>query len=155
MSRLFIVTAAVLVCGNIASSREPLAGTWDLDRAQTNFDAGASPQEQVLTIQKQGSNFLYTVIAASPAGPQVVIKYTVAIRGGEGKFLIGNYDRVLHKRINGNTREAHYFREGKEVMSFQGLVTKEATELRITVRGTDAQGKPIIGLSVYTRRRER
>lgn len=152
MSCSVFIAAALLAPAGIASSTEPLEGTWDLDQEQTTFTAGGPLQDQTLSIQKEDSNFTYTVTAAGAAGPQIIIKYTVPVRGGEGKFLIGNYDRVFHKRVDANTREARYFRDGKEVMRFRGTVTNGGRELRITVRGVDAKGRSIAGLSVYRRR---
>ena len=149
-SVLFVL--ALFGCTGSAFSAEPLEGTWELDRAQTTFTAGAPLQGQTLTIQRQGNEFLYTVTGPSAAGSPVLIKYRVPIAGGEGRFITGPYDRVFHKRIDANTREATYLRSGKEVMSFRGIAAKDGKHLRITVKGTDLQGNRVAGLSVYTKR---
>ena len=130
--RCRVALVVLFVCTGVAFSAEPLEGTWEIDRDQTKFTAGASPPPgQILSIKQQGPNLLYTVTTPGKAGARIIIKYAVPVLGGEGKFEIGDYDRVFHRRIDAFTREASYFKQGKEVMKFRGVVAKDGRQLQI------------------------
>jgi hypothetical protein len=144
----FLVVLTFFVYASIAFSAEPLEGSWVLDPTETTFTEGTRPQPQILTIERRGSEFIYT----GATGSQILIRYTVPVAGGTGKFITGPYDGVFHKRIDAYRREATYYKGGKAMMSFQGEVDKDGRHLRIKVKGLDARGRPISRLSVYTKR---
>jgi hypothetical protein len=124
-------------------------GIWKLDPAQTKFVQGAPPRTQTVFIQRQGSDFLYTVTGTSSSASTTLVRYVVPIAGGDGKFLDGPYDGVRHKRIDSRTREAVYLLAGKEVLSFHGEVAKNGKLLTITVKGTGPGGESVSGISIY------
>ena len=76
-------------------------------------------------------------------------KYTVPVKGGTGKFLMGPYDGVSGKVINDSTREVNFMKGGKEALRLSGVVSKDGKTMRVTAKGTDAQGKAVSGVLVY------
>ena len=127
---------------------DPFEGTWKLNPAKSKFTQGAAPKEETIVVARQGDDYLITVAGIDAVGP-ISTKYSAPMNGGEGKILDGPYDAVSTKRIDSNTREVTFMKGGKEVRSSHGVVAKDGKSLRVTVKGTDANGKPIAGTLAF------
>ena len=83
-------------------------------------------------------------------GSAISLKYEMPDKGGIGKILAGGpYDAVSGTRIDDNTREVSYVKGGKEMLHVRTVVSKDGKTLTITGKGTDPQGKPVSGVSVW------
>ncbi len=153
MKRL-LVFAAVVVMAVVASDvllaqSNPFVGTWKLNPVKSKVTSGASPKEETLTVQMVGDQDQVTANGTAADGSPISIKYETPDKGGAGKFLAGPYDGASGKIINDNTREVTFMKGGKEMVHFQGVVSKDGKTMRVTGEGTDAQGKPVSGVEVF------
>ena len=70
------------------------------------------------------------------------------VLGCSGKVLDGPFDSVSAKRADDNTVESTFMKGGKEIRHIRGVVSKDGKTLRVTIKGTDAQGKTASGVLV-------
>ena len=147
MRRILSAVTLFAMAGALFAA-DPFEGTWKLNSSKTKFTQGAAPKEETLVVAKQGDDYLITVAGIDAVGP-ISTKYSAPMNGGEGKILDGPYDAISAKNINSNTRELTYMKGGKEVRSSHGVVAKDGKSLRVTVKGTDANGKPIAGTLAF------
>lgn len=144
-----VVVMAVMTSGLLLAQSNPFVGKWKLNLAKSK-DTGAFPKEEMLTVQIVGDQRQVTVNGTATNGSPILFKYEVPDKGGAGKVLAGGpYDAVSGKRIDDNTREVSYIKGGKEMLQLRAAVSKDGKTMKLTVEGTDAQGKPISGLAVF------
>jgi hypothetical protein len=130
---------------------DPFAGTWKLNAAQSKYTASALPKDQTIVIEEQGDNLQTTITGTFADGSPISLKYTSPAKGGLGQIQEGPYDAVMVKRINPNTREITYSKGGKMMRVSHGSVSPDGKTLRVRVKGTDLQGKPVAGVMVLDR----
>jgi hypothetical protein len=144
-----VVVMAVMTPGLLLAQSNPFVGKWKLNLAKSK-DTGAFPKEEMLTVQIVGDQRQVTVNGTATNGSPILFKYEVPDKGGAGKVLAGGpYDAVSGKRIDDNTREVSYIEGGKEMLQLRAAVAKDGKTMKLTVEGTDAQGKPVSGLAVF------
>jgi hypothetical protein len=140
--------ALFAVAGTLYAA-DPFEGTWKLNPSKTKFTQGAAPKEETVVIARQGDDYLITLTGIDVSGKPISAKYSTPMNGGEGKILDGPYDAVSSKHIDSNTREVTYMKGGKVVRSTHGVIAKDGKSLRVTVKATDADGKPIAGTLTF------
>jgi hypothetical protein len=144
-----LVIMTVMASDLLLAQNNPFVGTWKLDLAKST-DTGAFPKEETLTVQLVGDERRVTIHGTATNGLAISFKYEVPDKGGAGKVLAGGpYDGVSGKRIDDNSREVSYLEGGKEVLRLLTTVSKDGSTMRLTVEGTDAQGKPFSGVAVF------
>ena len=62
---------------------------------------------------------------------------------------MGPYDGVSEKRTDDNTRDITWMKGGKEMLHFHAAVSKDGRTMRITSKGTNAQGNPVSGVAIW------
>src|SRR6202521_4948429 len=143
------VVMAVMASGLLLAQNSPFVGTWKLDPAKSKFTSGSPAKEETATIQMVGAQDQVPVNGTAADGSPISMKYEVPEKGGAGKFLAGPYDAVSGKLIDANTRELSYMKGGKEIIHLHSVVSKDGKTMRITVKGTSAQGEPVSGVAVW------
>jgi len=126
-------------------------GTWKLNSTKSKVTQGAAPKEETIVIARQGEDYLIKITGTDPSGAPFSIRYSAPTNGGEGKILEGPYDSISTKRIDPYTRENRYTKDGKEVRFSRGAAGKDGKSLMVTVKGTDAAGKPFAGTLAFDR----
>ena len=149
MKRLLVFAAVVVLAvfaSGLLAQGDPHVGTWKLNPAKSKFTSGAPPKEQTARIQMVGEQ--YHVTGTAPDGSPV--EYEVPRKGGTGRILAsGPFDGVSGKRINDNTFEISYMKGGKEIMHNHSVVSKDGKTITDTIKGTDAEGKPVSRVAVW------
>ncbi len=153
MRRLLVFSCVVVIAGMASglldAQSNPFVGTWKLNLTKSK-DTGAFPKEETLTVQLVGDQRRVTINGTATNGSPISFKYEVPDKGGVGKVLAGGpYDAVSGKRIDDNTREVSYMKGGKEVLQLRTVVSKDGNTMRLTVEGTDSQGKPFSGVALF------
>jgi hypothetical protein len=152
MKRLLVFAAvvmAVMASGLLLAQSNPFVGTWKLNPAKSKYTSGAPPKEEKFTLQMVGDQDQIAVNGTAADGSPISMKYEVPEKGGAGKFLSGPYDAVSGKLIDANTRELSIMKAGKEMVHLHSVVSKDGKTIRLTVKGTNAQGEPVSGVSVW------
>jgi hypothetical protein len=144
------ITLALLGLAGALFAADPFVGTWKLNAAKSKFKAGEPPKEQTVVIEQQGDNIRLTITGTSATGAPISYGYTVPAAGGKGTVQESPiFDSVSTKRVDPDTRETMYLKAGKQVMTVRAVAAKDGKTMRVTVKGTDAQGKPVDGVALY------
>jgi hypothetical protein len=145
-----LLVMAVMPSGLLLAQSNPFVGTWKLNRAKSKDTSGAIPKEETFTVQIVGDQRQVTINGTAADGSPISFKYEVRDEGGTGKVLAGGpYDDVSGTWIDDNTREVSYMKGGKEMLHLRAAVSKDGKTSRMTLKGTDAQGKPVSGVAVF------
>jgi hypothetical protein len=147
--RNIIFILALLGLASPLFAADPFLGTWKLDPAKTKYTTGTPAKDVTLVIEEQGDNYQVTATGTYQDGSPISVKYTVPKAGGAGTTQEGPFDAVTSKRVSARVRENRYTKNGKETVSRRIVVSQDAKTMRITVKGTDAQGKPLAGVDVF------
>jgi hypothetical protein len=143
------LTFALLGLAATLVAAEPFAGTWKLNSAKTKYKTGTAPKEQTATIAEAGSDLDVTISGTAADGSAIMSHYTVAAQGGDGKIIQSPYEAVSGKRIGPNEREVRYSKGGKVVLTTHSKISADGKTLTVNLKGTDVQGKPVVGVVVY------
>ena len=127
---------------------DPFVGTWKLDPAKSKYTAGTAPKDVTIVIEEQGDNLQVTATGSYQDGSPISVKYTVPKAGGAGTVQEGPFDAITSKRVSARARENRYSKNGKEIISRRTVISQNGKTLRVTAKGTDAQGKPVAGVDV-------
>jgi hypothetical protein len=147
--RKIIYIIALLGLATPLFAADPFVGTWKLDPAKTKYTTGTPAKDVTLVIEEQGDGYQVTASGTYQDGSPVSVKYTVPKAGGAGTVQEGAFDAVTSKRVSARVRSNTYSKNGKEILSRRVVVSQDGKTMRINVRGTDAQGKPIAGVDVF------
>jgi hypothetical protein len=128
---------------------DPFVGTWKLDPGKSKYTAGTAPKDVTIAIEEQGDNLQVTATGSYQDGSPISVKYTVPKAGGTGTVQEGPFDAITSKRVSAHARENRYSKNGKEIISRRTVVSQDGKTLRITAKGTDAQGKPVAGVDIF------
>ncbi len=147
--RTLISVAALLAFAGTLFAQSPFAGTWKLDTAKTKYMSGEPAKDVTLVIEEDGDNLKVTGTGTNSDGSPLSVKYTVPVKGGEGKMEEGPYDAISSKMISANVRENTYSKNGKQVSVRRSTVSKDGKTMRSFVKGINAEGKTVAGTDVY------
>lgn len=149
---LMFATVAVLTVfasGLLLAQSNSFVGTWKLNSAKTKYTSGAPPKEETVTIQMAGDQDQTSANGTAADGSPFSLKYEIPDKGGAGKVLNGAFDAVSAKHVDDNTVDSTFMKGGNEMRHIHGVVSKDGKTLRVTLKGTDAQGKPAAGVLVF------
>jgi hypothetical protein len=147
--RRILYSVALLATAGTLFAADPFEGTWKLNAA--NSKSNATPKDETIIIVKQGDDYQITLSGTDAKGAPISVKFTAPINGGAAKVLGGPYDAISAKRIDVNTRETSYMKDGKEIRASRAVASKDGKSLRVTFKGTDADGKPSSGTLLFDR----
>jgi hypothetical protein len=147
--RKIMYMVALLVIATPLFAADPFVGTWKLDPAKSRYTAGAVAKDVTLIIEEQGDNYQVTATGTYQDGSPISVKYTIPKSGGAGTAQEAPFDAVTSKRVSAHVRENRYTKNGKQTLTRRIVVSQDGKILRITVKGTDAQGKPVAGMDVF------
>lgn len=144
-----ISTVGFLTLAATLFAQSAFVGTWKLNTAKTKYSAGEPPKDVTLVIEEQGDNLQVTATGTNADGSPISVKYTVPAKGGEGQVQQGPFDAISSTVVSANVRENRYSKDGKQVTSRRVVVSRDGKTMRSSVKGVNAQGKPVVGTDVY------
>ena len=127
-------------------------GTWKLNMAQSKFTPGPSPVKN-LTVMREASDggVRVTVTGERADGTSADSSYTTKYDGQEVK-VAGNapYDTVSVKQVDANTLTDERTKTGTQYRaSGRAVISNAGKTMTLTIKGTDAGGKPFTYVMVY------
>jgi hypothetical protein len=145
------------------SNIAPYLGTWKLDVAKSKFSPvllafvkQAPPKEETIVIREVGTDEVELTITGSQTdGKPITGKSTAPRQGGAVKLQQGPFPEgmaIVSTRIDPNNSYSTYMLNGKQVLVGQVVVSKNGKTLRVTTKGTDAQGKPFEQVAVFDKK---
>ena len=135
-----------------ASAADVYTGTWKLNVAKSKYSPGPAPKAFIVVVAEKGADLAITSSGTDGAGKPISTKYTFPMKGGpivytEGAPAAGI--TVAIKRPNANTIEGTSTLNGKEVTSTSAVMAADGKSFTRTVKGTNAEGKPVSNTEVY------
>jgi hypothetical protein len=150
-----LVMCALLAIAGIASAADNSIGTWVADAAKSLAAPGMSPIKNMTVVR-----------AAIPGGADVTVKglradgtkidahYAVKY-DGKAVAIAGTglaYDTISITQVDANTLSDHRRKQGNQYNAAgRFTVAKDGKTAELNVSGTDADGRPFISKTVYTR----
>jgi hypothetical protein len=149
--RKLVTISALIAFATTLSAASPWAGTWKLNHTESKYTASALPKDETIIIEEQGDDLQTIVTGMFADGSPISLKYTLPKEGGTGQMQEGPFDAVSSKLINSHTRQVTYKKAGKPMRSSHSNVSEDGRTLRVKVKGTDLEGKPVSGLLVFNK----
>lgn len=148
MRKIMYVLALILFAIPVFAS-DANVGTWKLNPEKTKYTTGTPAKDVTLVIIEQGTNLVVAATGTNSDGSPIAVKYTVPVSGGAGSVQQGPFDAVTSKRVDANTRDNSFTKDGKEVRTRHAVVSKDGKTLTVTVGGMDAAGNAVAGDDVF------
>ena len=108
-------------------------------------------QAETFVVHENSQRYEVTVHGTRENGSAIVVRYSVAGKGGPLTYSNGAPQTETHsmKRIDANTVELIATRSGKVVSTIRATVSANGKAMRTDEKGVDAHGKPIRDLEVF------
>jgi hypothetical protein len=144
--------AAVLASGSTLRAEDNWMGTWKLNLAKSTYDPGPAPRSQTLTFEKAKDAIRLVSYGINAEGMPMRSEYT-SMSDGKDVHWAGNpnADTASPRRIDANTYENVWKKDGKPTITSRGVVSADGKTLTVTQTGTDAQGRAVNTVTVYDR----
>jgi hypothetical protein len=151
-----VITGAILGIALAAVSAQETnarVGSWQLNVAKSKYDPGPAPKSQTLKIEAAGKGEKVTSEMVNADGSKTMTTYT-AEYDGKPYPLTGSplADMVALKRVDSHTSERTDTKDGKTVQTYHRVVSKDGKTMTVTVKGTNAQGKPFTNVVVFEKK---
>ncbi len=144
--------AAILFMGFALSAQaaDPIVGTWKLNVAKSTYSPGPAPKSLTAKIEAAGEGEKLTADGVRGDDTRIQVEYT-AQYDGKDHPITGSpmADTVSLKRLDANTTERTDKKGGKVVQTLTRKVSSDGKTVTVTVKGTDAEGRPINNLAVF------
>ncbi|HZM93366.1 MAG TPA: hypothetical protein VFB92_08100 [Vicinamibacterales bacterium] len=156
MRRVSLTLGVALCAGFVllsAQGTNPRVGSWQINIAKSKYDPGPAPKSQNLTIEAAGEGEKVTSETVTADGSKTSMEYT-ANYDGKPYPIKGSptADMVVLKRVDSHTTERVDSRGGKTVQTFTRVVSKDGKTMTVTIKGTNAQGKPVHNVVVFEKK---
>jgi hypothetical protein len=139
--RIFAALAIVLAAGSVLLAQSnPFVGTWKLNLASSKYNPGPPPQSQTRTWDASG---MVMVNGIGASGKPFSYGYSIK---GDGKdyptmgAIPNKADMISTKKIDANTYEAKFTKDGKQVETTTFTVSNGGKTLTIDAKGTPDAG---------------
>ena len=143
--------AAILFMGFALSAQaaDPLVGTWKLNVAKSTYSPGPAPKSLTAKIEAAGKGEKVTADGVRGDDTPIQVVYT-AQYDGKDHPITGSptADTVSLKRLDAITTERTDKKGGKVVQTLTRKLSSDGKTMTVTIKGTDAEGRPINNLAV-------
>src|ERR1700674_364016 len=129
---------------------DPSNGTWKMDPAKSKHDPGPPPKSTTTTIDSDENKYKVDAHTVNADGTETHIAFDAKTDGKDYSLTgVPNADMISVKRIDANTIETTWKKNGKTVMKTRGVVSSDGKTRTVTFNGADAQGHKVHNVVVY------
>ena len=155
MKRVLGITFAVLAMTAIAFGADNTLGTWKYNTAKSKGAAGVSPITNLTLTREAIDGGVKTTGKGERADGTKIDTVTTAKYDGKSVTVTGTglaYDTVATKQVNANTVTEERTKQGtKYHVTARRVVSADGKTMTVTMKGNDADGKPISSTVVWDR----
>jgi hypothetical protein len=154
MLKRFVLALMVFGFVGAASAADPYVGTWKLNIAKSKYSPGPAPKAVTVVFAEKGADLAIAATGTDGAGKPISTKYSFPKKGGPITYTEGapaSGATVAIKRPNANTIDSASTLNGKEVSTASAVLAADGKSFTRTVKGTNAEGKPVMNTEVYER----
>jgi len=146
--------ALVLTAAVAAPAADPVVGTWKLNLAKSKMPPStqAPVKEETQVVQQVGDEMQVTVSGTRTDGSAISNKHSNPINGGIVTYQQGTPPAgmsYVYTLVAPGDSYVTVLREGKQVSVVHGVISKDGKTNTWTIKGTDANGKPVDALQVW------
>lgn len=136
----------------VKAADDPSNGKWTMNAAKSKYDPGPAPKSTTTMIESNENKYKVDAITVTADGTETHVSFD-AKTDGKDYPLTGapNADMISVKRVNANTIETTWKKNGKTVMKTHGVVSSDGKTRTVTFDGTDPQGHKVHNVVVYER----
>ena len=136
----------------LGQAADPVVGTWHLDVAKSKFSPGPASKSETRTYVASGSDIKASSKTIDAAGKATMAQWTVNYDGKDRPETgIDGVDSLSLKRVDAFTTTFTEKKAGKVVITGTRAISKDGKVMTISSKGTDAQGKPMNNVLVFTK----
>jgi hypothetical protein len=133
----------------LSAADDPLAGTWQLNMAKSQYNPGPAPEKATVTIQSDGTTMTLKGESTYEGKPYVTT-YTAKLDGTpasvQGSPVV---DTVTVRKIDDRTREFKNMKDGKTVGESRAVVSADGKTATVTGSGMNPKGEKVTFTAVY------
>jgi hypothetical protein len=144
----FVLGIAITVTGAFAADNS--LGTWKLNMEKSKFSPSAPVKSLTATREATDDGVKVTTTGERADGTPINGSYTAKYDGKEYPVTGAPYDSIATKQVNENTFTTSQKNSGtKYNTTTRAVISKDGKTIKVTVRGTGADGNPIRYTMVY------
>src|ERR1700681_4115886 len=126
----------LLLSVGILLAASPFSGKWKMNQQKSKYTKGDTPKDETMTVSDQGDQLQVTIIGTDDDGTPIAISYIIPVSGGAGQMQPGgSYNGVSAKRVNDNTRDTVYAKNGNDLTAEHMVVSTDGKTITVTVKG--------------------
>ena len=146
-----LISAQMLLMAQASPTDDnPRVGTWKMNVAKSTFHDGPPPRSELQICEAVGRDTIKLKIARVDAsGKEIRSEYTAQYDGKEHPFPGSLWDTIALKRLDRNTSEAVFKKNGNTVQISTVSVSKDGHVLTLTARSTGVSGQRISHVEVF------
>jgi hypothetical protein len=156
MRRLLIASLAaccvIALSSAVALAGDNWLGTWKMNAAKSKFSPGPGPKSLTLVFESTADGIKLTSDGVRADGTPSHGEYLSKFDGADVPWT-GNpdADTAAVKKIDDNTYENVWKKDGKPTISAKAVVSKNGKTLTTFNKGTNAKGQTVNNTVVYDR----
>ena len=144
------VCAVMLFSSSIVLAADNWMGTWKLNVEKSKYSPGPAPKSLTLKYEASQGGIRHTSDGVNAEGKATHSAYSSKFDGKDVPYEGNpNADTAAPKKTDDNSFENVWKKDGKVTATLKAAVSKDGKTMRVTVKGTDAQGKPASGVLVF------
>jgi hypothetical protein len=125
-------------------------GTWKLNMEKSKFSPSAPVKSLTATREATNDGVKVTTTGERADGTPINGSYTAKYDGKEYPVTGAPYDRIAVRQVNANTFTTVQKNSGTKCnTTTRAVISKDGKTIKVTVRGTGADGNPIRYTMVY------
>jgi hypothetical protein len=157
MRKNLLVVSLAAFCAIVLSSSVGLAaenwlGTWKLNVAKSKYSPGPGPKSLTIKLEATADGIKLTSDGVNSEGKATHGEYVSKFDGKDVPWE-GNpdADTASAKKIDDNSYENIWKKEGKKTISAKVVVSKDGKTINTTQTGTDSKGRTVNNTLVWDR----
>lgn len=128
----------------------PRVGTWKMNVAKSTFHDGPPPRSELQICEAVGRDTIrLRSVRVDASGKEIRSEYTAQYDGKDHPFPGSLWDTIALKRLDRDTSEAVFKKNGNTVQISTVTVSKDGQVLTLTARSAGVSGHPISHIEVF------
>ncbi len=142
--------AVILLSGSAALAAENWIGTWKLDVAKSKFSPGPGPKSMTATFAATPDGIKFSSDGVDAEGNATHTEFVSKFDGKEVPYTGNpNADTASPKKIDANSYENPWKKDGKPTTTSHAVVSKDGKTLTIHQTGKNAKGEAVNSTVVF------
>ena len=148
----FAVCVGALLSGSALLAADTWIGSWKLDVAKSKFSPGPAPKSMTLKFAATADGIQFTSDGVDAEGKPTHSEFASKFDGKEVPYKGNpNADTGSPKKIDDNSYEGTWRKDGKVTITIHGVVSKDGKTLTIHLKGKSAKGEAVDSTTVYVK----